>query len=654
MPRHPIRWRYRLITVLLHAAVLSLAYCGAWLLRFDFDIPAAEAGNLRAALPVLIGVKLILFVLIGMHTERWWVYQGFPDLTRLLRNNVAASVAAGAVLYFTLGEEFPRSIYLLDLLLSFLFAGGIIFSFRLLREMRALLKNRSSVRGVVVYGAGVAGANLARELRSNPALGGRVLGFLDDDTAKLGGKLMGLPILGSGDDASQIVQALKERGQVVDEILVAMPSASLRQIRAAVARAEAAGVTCKVVPGLGDLIMGKVSVGRKMEMSLSSLLGREPVQLEMDNICRKHTGRVVMVTGAAGSIGSELCRQLAGFDVALLVAFDQAESELFFLERDLRARFPHLSLVAEVGDIRDAQQVEQVITQHRVESIYHAAAYKHVPLMERQICEAVRNNVLGTWNLVQAAVRCGVQDFLLISSDKAVNPTSIMGLTKRVAELIVSSRRSTWSPVETKFVSVRFGNVLVSNGSVVPIFQKQIAAGGPVTVTDPEIRRYFMTVQEAVHLVLEASTMGRGSEIFVLDMGTPVKIVDLARVLIAQAGYIPGEDIDIEFTGLRPGEKIYEEICLDDEYTVPTDHQKIWVFQNRQLTMSFIAPWIATLQHLLWRRDAAGILEHMRVLVPEYLGQGPQEMPVESRPVQAAISTDEQRSMEPAIQAAAS
>jgi len=400
---------------------------------------------------------------------------------------------------------------------------------------------------------------------------------------------------------------------------VAMPSAIGRQIRQAVAKGRAAGVPSRIVPGLGELISGKLAVGMMREISVTDLLGREPVELDLEVVRRAVVGRSILVTGAAGSIGSELCNQLAEFEPLRLIALDQAESELFRLEADLRGKHPSLNLVIEVGDIRDRVQVEQAIRNHGVNSIFHAAAYKHVPLMERQVCEAVRNNVLGTWNLAQAAWRANVSNFLLISTDKAVKPSSVMGLTKRIAELIVSAQRSVLaSGQQTKFVCVRFGNVLVSNGSVVPIFQKQIAAGGPVTVTSPEMRRYFMTVQEAVQLVLQASTMGMGREIFVLDMGQPVKIVDLARKMITLAGFVPEEDIEIRFTGARPGEKIFEEISLDSEDIVPTDHPKIRIFQGRQLTFQELAPWISELQHLLRRRDSAALIEHLAILVPEY------------------------------------
>jgi FlaA1/EpsC-like NDP-sugar epimerase len=608
-------------TAIRQLSIVATSFWIAYLLRFDFVIPSSERHIFYAGLLITVSVKMLFCLLTGLELERLWPYQGFSELVRLLTTNVAWSVVSSLSIYAILGHEFPRSVYCLDLLVCVVLSGGARFGARFYREVRTGWKQAPGQKKLLIYGAGVAGITLLREIRNNPALGFQVIGFLDDDPRKKGAKLAGVPVLGSGDSAARVVENYKKRGEEIREIVVAMPSASGRHIRAAVANGRAAGVPCRIVPGLGELISGKLAVGAMREISVTDLLGREPVALDMESVRRAIFGRVVLVTGAAGSIGSELCNQLAQYMPDRLIAFDQAESQLFFLEAELRKKYPALSIVVEVGDIRHPLQVGQVIEEYKVDSVFHAAAYKHVPLMERQICEAVRNNVIGTWNLAQAAWRGGVSSFLLISTDKAVNPSSIMGLTKRVAELIVSAHRSSGARgTPTRFVSVRFGNVLVSNGSVVPIFEKQIAAGGPVTVTHPDMCRYFMTVQEAVQLVLKAGTMGQGSEIFVLDMGTPVKIVDLARNMITLAGFVPNEDIEIAFTGPRPGEKIFEELSLADENTVPTTHPEIRVFKGRQITFHELNPWISELQHLLWRRDSAAIIAHMSTLVPEYRG----------------------------------
>ncbi len=630
--RHAISAAYTIAAVL-------VSYCTAWLLRFDFSIPAPELSTLRQGLLIFLAIKGMVFFTDQFCLGHWSRACTFVDLLALLRANLVASAACCVTVYLIVGREFPRSVCFIDLLVCVVFTGALGFSARAILELRAEMRSDSRDKGLLIYGAGIAGIALAREIRFNPKLGYRVLGFLDDDARKHGGKLLGLPVLGSGDDARAIVAGLGSRRPAVDEIVVAMPSATGIQIRAAVEKGRAAGVKCRIVPGLGELITGKLPVRNAREISVTDLLGREPVHLDAAPVQRLIEGRVVLVTGAAGSIGSELCNQIAQARPRTLVALDQAESEMFRLESDLRSRYPGLSLAAEIGDIRDARRVEEIVDQHATDLIYHAAAYKHVPVMERHVCEAVRNNVIGTWNVVQSAWRCNVSRCLLISTDKAVNPSSTMGLTKRVAELLVSAARPpVGRGVDTKFICVRFGNVLVSNGSVVPIFEKQIAAGGPVTVTHPEMRRYFMTVEEAVQLVLQASAMGNGSEIYVLDMGKPVRIVDLARKMIAMAGLRAGEDIEIKFVGLRPGEKMFEEINLETEHRLPTTHPKISIFQGRQLEYQTLPPWIAELQHLLWRRDPDGVIAHLRTLVPEYQPLPRYAPGVEQRPARVRVT----------------
>ncbi|MCI0717970.1 MAG: polysaccharide biosynthesis protein, partial [Acidobacteria bacterium] len=523
----------RLVIGFYHFLLILFSLVTAYLLRFDFSIPLDEVAVLRQAMFIAIAVKMPVFLLTGIH-RGWWRFVDISELVRVSLINVLASVSFGVMTMLFLGSRFPRSVYLIDFLLCFLLTTGLRFAVRLYNEALVGELSTNRGKGLLIYGAGAAGMMLLREIRSNPALGYHVLGFIDDDPKKKNALILGVKVLGMGRNVASIVDESNRSSSRVEEIVIAMPSAAGRQMREALANCRVTGVHCKTIPGFGELLKGRVLSAQIRNLSPSDLLAREAVRLEEDRIREHIIGRSVLVTGAAGSIGSELCRQLAHHKPRKLVAFDQAESELFKIDLKLRNCFSEIEIVPEIGDIQDFKRVKDVIARHAVDSVFHAAAYKHVPMMEANVAEAVKNNVQGTWNVALAAYENDVSDFLMISSDKAVNPTNIMGMTKRVAELIVSAMQSEDSG-GTRFVSVRFGNVLGSNGSVVPLFQSQIEEGGPVTVTHPEVRRYFMTVREAVQLVLQASTMGKGSEIFVLDMGEPIRIVDLARNMIRLA-----------------------------------------------------------------------------------------------------------------------
>ncbi len=457
-----------------------------------------------------------------------------------------------------------------------------------------------------------------QEVRSNPSLQYKVLGFLDDDPKKGGFNIMGAIVLGRGRDAAAIVDRFRKKNVHVDEIVIAMPSASGVAMHQAVANCKAAGVVCKTIPGVSDILTGEVLVRQIRNVKVEDLLGRKPVQLDETLVRASVEGQCVMITGGAGSVGSELCRQIASFAPAKLLIFEMSEAALFHMHRELTLKFPKLCTIPIVGDVKDESSVERAIRHHGVQSIFHAAAYKHVPLMETHLLEAVKNNILGTSTVAKAALYNRVSQFVMISSDKAVNPTSIMGLTKRVAELVVSTLPLPAEGARTKFLSVRFGNVLGSSGSVVPLFEEQIASGGPVTVTHPEMRRYFMTTREAVQLVLQASTMGKGSEVFVLDMGEPVPIVELARNMIRLAGKEPGVDVEIRFVGVRPGEKLFEEVLLDGENILPTYHEKIRIFCGPRKSHIMIENWLVELEALVAAEDDAGVLSHLVELVPEY------------------------------------
>lgn len=603
-----------------YLAVIAGAVAAAFLLRFEFSIPLEVVPVFREALLTAMLAKLMVFDLAGLH-RAVRQFASIPDLGQLLLANLAASALFAFVTLVWIGPSMPRSIWVIDGLLCFLGTGLVRFWDRIRREAFPGPRGGGKRKGILIYGAGSAGTELLREIRASRPRRYDVRGFLDDDPDKRGRHIMGVPVLGPGRDARRLIDRLHRGRLAVEEIFVAMPSASGLQMREALAACRGTKLPCRAIPGVDELLSGKVLMSQVRNLPVMDLLGRQPVRLDEDPIRSSIAGRSVLVTGAAGSIGSELCRQIAGFGPRRLIAFDQAESELFKTESELRNRHRNLELIAAVGDIRNRERVADVLEQHSVDAVFHAAAYKHVPLMESHLLEAVNNNIFGTWNLVCECRRHSVRNFLMISSDKAVNPTSVMGVTKRVCERIVSAGAGS-DGSEMNCVSVRFGNVLGSNGSVVPIFQSQIEDGGPVKVTHPDMRRYFMTTAEAVALVLQASIMGKGSDIFVLDMGEPVRIVDLATKMIQLAGLSPGDDIEIQFTGTRPGEKLFEEVNGRNESMLPTSHEKIMIFQEPPEDQRTIEYWMDKLEDLAADRRREEIIAHIRELVPEYQPSG--------------------------------
>jgi FlaA1/EpsC-like NDP-sugar epimerase len=617
-----IRRRNRFFLSMLLGLLSAAAVCSAFLLRFEYTIPADETTHLWKAACLVFAVRVLIFRLLGAD-HGGWRYASIGDMYKLLLANMVGSVLWSGLAFVLLGPSFPRSIYGIDLVMCFLITSGARLIVRSYHESHSTTPHKRERKRILIYGAGAAGCMLLKEIRANASLGVEVGGFLDDDRQKKGQNLMGARVLGNGRSAAMIVDRFRrKRRRAIDEIVVAMPSATGRAMNEAISNARAAGVPCKIIPGVGELLSGKVLTSQIRDVSVEDLLGRDPVRLDETLIRTSIEGRSVMVTGGGGSIGSELCRQVAAFGPSRLVILERAESDLFRIHLELSGKFPHLEIVQQIADIREMASVEQAIERYQVESIFHAAAYKHVPMMEMHLIEAVRNNIIGTLNVVQAAYRYGVGDFLMISSDKAVNPTNVMGLTKRVAELIVGSMPTPLEGSVTKCVSVRFGNVLGSNGSVVPLFKQQIAAGGPVTVTHPDMHRYFMTIREAVQLVLQASTMGKGSEIFVLDMGQPVSIVSLARNMIRLSGHEPDVDIEIRFTGLRPGEKLFEELALEGESHLPTYHQKIKIFRGSRKETAPMGGWLDRLEMLLDEGNEFAVLRHLKDLVPEYMPAG--------------------------------
>jgi FlaA1/EpsC-like NDP-sugar epimerase len=522
----------RLAIWFVQICVFSSALTAAFLLRFDFAIPGRFYPHLIFALIVLVPLKLVIFHMLNLD-RGWWRFASIHDLMSLAFGNTVGSLLGCGLILWLGPSGFPRSFFILDFVLSLLATAG---NRALVRGLLDIVAHTHGVNGprILIYGAGAAGVNLLRELRSNPKLRYTVCGFIDDIPSKRGVVIQGVKVLGPGEELCSLV-----RVHSISEVLIAVPSATGFEMTAIFNRCHAAGVKCRTIPALAEVIEGSGLATQIRDVAVEDLLGRQPVRLQDDRIRDNISGRVVMITGAAGSIGSELCRQIARFHPASIVGFDIAESPLFDIDREMQQVFPAIPFYPEIGSIQNRSRLDDVLLHYSPQVIFHAAAYKHVPLMEAHAFEAIENNVLGTYNLAVSAADHGVEDFVMISSDKAVRPTNVMGATKRVAELLLLAIQNG----RTKYVAVRFGNVLGSNGSVIPIFKKQIAAGGPVTVTHPEMRRFFMTIPEACQLVLQASAIGEGGQICVLDMGEPMKIVDLARNLILLSGLKPDEDI---------------------------------------------------------------------------------------------------------------
>ena len=544
------------------------------MLRFDLNfllIPIEYRLVVNRSIFVSIVATILIHAMFRLYSSLW-TYAGANELVNIVGAGVMAGFA-NYLLIMLLNQSvivpLPRSFYpLYTIILT-----GLTFASRYgYRFLRRLLHNRireEKKKRVLIIGAGRAGNELIREINNSESLSLKIVGVIDDDPNKIGNFIHGVKIVG---DSSTIVRNAKELR--VDEIIIAIPSASVSQIREVLDICKETSCELKRLPGIYQLVNGEISVSKLKDVDVNDLLGREPIQVDLNSIMGYVSGKVVMVTGGGGSIGSELCRQIAAHNPKQLILVDIYENTTYDVQNELRRNFPYLNLVVLIASVRNTKRIDQIFETYKPDIVYHAAAHKHVPLMEDSPNEAVKNNVLGTWKVVQAADKWKVKRFVMISTDKAVNPTNIMGATKRICEMIIQTynRHS-----DTEFVAVRFGNVLGSNGSVIPLFKKQIAEGGPVTVTHPDIIRYFMTIPEAVSLVLQAGAYAKGGEIFVLDMGQPVKIVDLAKNLILLSGHKPNEDIMIKFTGLRPGEKLYEELLMDEEGLQDTENKMIHI-----------------------------------------------------------------------------
>ncbi|MGD8454594.1 MAG: nucleoside-diphosphate sugar epimerase/dehydratase [Phycisphaerae bacterium] len=610
------------MSILAHAGLFAVSWLLAFGLAYNFKhYDEWFVPFFLALLPVVLVVKVTVFVALGMH-RAWWRYVSLRDVFSIGRASWIGFFVV-FVIYYALqnvdwigipaepfdGDRFPDSVFILDFAGTTALVCGARFAVRLYHE-----EVRPAVDGLapklLILGAGDAAENAVREIIRRPTLSYRVVGFLDDDHAKHGAQIHGIEVLGP---VSRVRQVCAE--YAVDQILIAIPSATQAQMRRVVELCQGTDLRFKTLPAMEDLISGRATVSEIRDVDIDDLLGRDPVRLDEQQIGLFLEDRVVMVTGAGGSIGSEMCRQIARFKPRRLVLVEQAEQHLFEIDRELTRAFPGLAHVPYIADICDAGRMQRIFDHERPSAVFHAAAHKHVPMMEVNPGEAIKNNILGTRTVADTASRAGCERFVMISTDKAVNPTSIMGCSKRVAEMYIQglNERS-----DTDFVTVRFGNVLGSSGSVIPIFREQIARGGPVTVTHPDMVRYFMTIPEAAQLVLQAAAMSTGGSVFVLDMGEPVKIVDLARQMITLSGFRPEEDIKIEYVGVRPGEKLYEELMIEGEGVSRTHHPKIGIWNSLPVDWDPLVGMIDTLVESADGLSRDTVRSRLREIVPEF------------------------------------
>ena len=586
----------------------------ALMIRFDLNfnnVPSEYLNEVWRTIPYMMMITLIIFWGFRLYSSLW-SYAGALEMMYVISACILDMIAVAAlILVRNWGDMFPvpRSFYILYGLFLLVLIMGCRYSYRGIRAIRIMKRNGVYRRNVLVIGAGEAGNQLIKEINNSRYVKKKVVGVIDDDKTKIGNYIHGAKVVG---DRSCIMDKVLELH--VHEIIIAMPSASPKQIKGILDVCKETGCELKRLPGIYQLVNGEVGISKLKDVDVNDLLGREPVTVNLESIMGYVSGKIIMVTGGGGSIGSELCRQIAGHKPKQLIILDIYENTTYDIQNELKVKFPDLDLVVLIGSVRNTNRMNWIFETYHPEIIYHAAAHKHVPLMEESPNEAIKNHVLGTWKIVQAADRYHVKRFVMISTDKAVNPTNIMGASKRICEMIIQTynKRS-----ETEYVAVRFGNVLGSNGSVIPLFKKQIERGGPVTVTDPNIVRYFMTIPEAVSLVLQAGAYAKGGEIFVLDMGEPVKILDLARNLILLSGHKPDEDIQIVFTGLRPGEKLYEEMLMDEEGLQDTENNLIHIGKPIELDEEKFLDQLEKLKEYVVT-EPSDIREWVKEIVPTY------------------------------------
>lgn len=595
--------RDKLKLILIDAIILAVMPVVALLLRFEGEIPAAQFDTIRTCLPWMVVLSLAVFYFYGMY-HRMWHYARMRDLIAIV-GAVTLSQASVFILTVLFSIAIPRSVMIITWLLDLGAIGASRLMFKI--NLDLVTESKGGRENLLIVGAGDAGAMLARELEQNDAATISIVGFVDDDEKKQKGRLAGFPILGTIRDLPAVVRKYK-----VDTIVIAIPSADGDAIRQIDRQCRKTGANVRIMPGIYEMISGEAGMGELREIRLEDLLRRDPIQLDFDQITGYIAGKTVLITGAGGSIGSELSRQISRVGAKEIILLGRGENSIYEIHQELRRKFPDQTYHTVIANITDRERMERIFKRFQPQVVFHAAAHKHVPLMEIQPEEAVKNNVFGTKNVAELADENQAEIFVLISTDKAVNPTSVMGATKRTAELVLQEINQ---HSKTKFVTVRFGNVLGSRGSVVPLFEKQIAAGGPVTVTHKEMTRFFMTIPEAVQLVLQAGSQAEGGEVFLFDMGKPVKINDMAEDLIRLHGLTPGRDIKIVYTGLRPGEKLYEELLTSEEGTTSTKHRKIFKARIQPLDEADLKQSLQTLKETT---DKQVILQTLKHMIPTY------------------------------------
>lgn len=595
--------------------LINISYIISFLIRFEFNVEALGFQTFFSIylenIMILTGIKILVLLISGMYNSLW-KYAGIEELNKTV---VASFISTAASIFYLVlvQENLPRGIYILTFLLDIFMIGGLRLSYRVFRDIKnyplPLTKEKNYRRRVMVVGAGDAGATIVKELRNHRELNSVPVIAVDDNKTKYNKRIAGVPIKGTRFD----IEKLSEK-YGIDEIIIAIPSANKKQIKEIVELCNKTNAKLKILPGLYELIDEKVSINTLRNVDIEDLLGREPVQVNLEEISGYINNKIVLVTGGGGSIGSELCRQIAEYNPKKLIALDIYENSIFEIQNEMKQNNPNIDFRAVIASIRDSIRMREIFEKYSPQVVFHAAAHKHVPLMEMDPKEAVKNNIFGTNNLVDLADDYRVEKFVLISTDKAVNPCNVMGASKRAAEMILQTKSKT---SKTQYSAVRFGNVLGSNGSVIPIFKKQIEDGGPITVTHPDVTRFFMTIPEAVQLVIQAGAMAGGGEIFILDMGEPVKIIELAENLIKLSGYKPYEDIDIKIVGLRPGEKLYEELLLQEEGIQKTGHNKIYIGKPLEIDEKLLSNHIQQLSEMM-EKDNQTVIKSLEKMIPTY------------------------------------